>query len=246
MPKSTITINDTFVFHFPKAEWNSEKAEDIEIPRHIFQFFLENCKRQSLFTMDYHEKSFETLQNENYLPNLDSDPFFILNATIIFDFGPDKIGGVSYTVGPVINSDFIDISNVNVIDEDDSNIYVSMSIKGEWSWDFRTPEWNKIANKITSNNIPVESSRVKLRINFNTNRYILRAFPEFDRKKVDPMHQTLDHLPFVLSSWPEISCTVHSVPPKTNAQKNVKFWTMLNEKKVSLGGKNLAVYNIPR
>jgi hypothetical protein len=43
---------------------------------------------------------------------------------------------------------------------------------------------------------------------------------------------------------PEISCTAHSIPPKSNAQKNVKFWTMLNEKNLILGGINLAVYNV--
>lgn len=247
MAKSSIILNDTFIFRFPKKEWNPRTIETSFYPKCLFEHLLSNEDRIEIA----HKGITSKFTDWRYKFNPITDPFYILEISLSFcSIDENNVGGYKWGLS-VSEENKLVFSDIKKLEEDDNLIYFSVKIQGEITWDFTPNQWYKIKqymkrfSKCTWDEVALDIS-MELRSNFLQPHY----FPEYTQSKLKSPNreipksgQTSDNLPFILDNIPNSFLEVYHRDPKKNWELTEKHWTKLSDKNITFGGKYLSSFN---
>jgi len=240
MAKSTITLNDNFIFKFPKKYQDPTSTEESYYPNILFEHILSSEDRIEIA----HKGITSKFTDWSYKFNPLTDPYYILEISLEFCPKDENIvgGGYQWEFG-VPEENRLFFSDFKKLEEDDNFIYLSVNIKGEIAWDFKPNHFDKIKQKMMSfcpwDEVAVNIN-MKLRSNFLHSRY----FPEYKKgEEIPETEQTSDNLPFILDKIPNSFATIYHREPKRNWELSEKYWMKLSDKNITFGGKYLSLYN---
>jgi hypothetical protein len=246
MAKSTIKLDDNFVFKFPKKKRDSTTTEESYYPKFLFEHLLSNEDRIEIA----HKGITSKFTDWRYKFNPITDPFYILEISLSFcSKDENNVGGYSWGLS-VSEENKLVFSDMEKLEEDDNLIYFSVKIQGEITWNFTPNQWDKIKqnmerfSKCTWDEVALDIY-MELRSNFLHPRY----FPEYTQSTLTPnseipeSEQTSDNLPFVLDKIPKSFLRVYNRDPKKNWEFSEKHWMKLSDKNITFGGKYLSTFN---
>ena len=231
MAKASITLDDSFIFRFPK------KDGDSLLPTCLLEHFLAHAHRIEIA----HKGITDNYMNFRYHFSPDTDPLYLLEMKLVFEA---KDGyALSWEISAPADSK-LTFSNLKVHDEDDEFKYLSLRIAGELSWDFKPNHFQKIKEKMASY-CQWEDVGMDLRMTFRENYLWKRGdFPGYKSgMEVPAGEQTANNLPFVLDRMPKSWCVIQHREPKKKWEISYKYWTKLKDKNVTFGGKYLSPFN---
>jgi hypothetical protein len=234
MAKASITLNDSFIFRFPKKDGESSH------PTCLLEHFLANAHRIEIA----HKGITDKYMDWQYHFSPDTDPLYLLEMQLEFEAKDENIiGGYNWEFSAPADSK-LTFGDLKVHDEDDEFKYLSLRITGEISWDFKPNHFQKI-NENMANYCPWEDVAMNLRMTLREN-YLWKKgdFPGYkSAKEVPAGEQTADNLPFVLDCMPKSWCVIQHREPKKEWEMSYKHWTNLKDKNVTFGGKYLSPFN---
>jgi hypothetical protein len=239
MAKSTITLNDNFIFKFPKKHQNPTYGKESYYPDILFKHLLSSEDRIEIA----HSGITSKFTDWSYKFNPLVDPFYILDISLGFCSKDENvIGGYQWEFS-VPEGNKLGFSDIKKLEEDENLIYFSVIIKGEITWDFKPSHFEKIKQKMMSFSPwgeVVLNINMKLRSNFLHSRY----FPEYKKGgEIPEIQQTYDNLPFILDKTPNSFTTIYYREPRINWELSEKYWMKLLDKNIIFGGKYLSPYN---
>lgn len=253
MAKASISIDDSFVLKFPKSKEENAYDEVTEefvttydpYPACILEHFLNHPHR-----IELNHKGITGMNMDwEYQYNSDSDPFYLLEIQLEFiakDGG--KTGGYNWPLSVHVDKTQLSFADFNVLQDDGEFTYVSVHISAEISWDFKSKDLAKIMDYMNKNcGCPWEDVAMGLRFNFRDN-YLWKKGDFLGYKSgmdVPKDEQTVENLPFILDRMPSVFCVLnHRLPdPEKEWEIGDKYWTKLEDKNVTFGGKYLSPFN---
>lgn len=247
MSKSTIKLDDNFVFKFPKKKQDPRTTDESYYPKFLFEHLLSNEDRIVIA----HKGITSKFIDWKYKFNPITDPFYILEISLSFcSKDENELGGYRWEFS-VSEENKLVFSDIKKLEEDDNLIYFSVKIQGEITWDFTLNQWDKIKqnmkrfSKCTWDEVALDIN-MQLRSNFLHPRY----FPEYTQstikspnREIPESEQTSDNLPFVLDKIPNSFATIYHREPKRNWELSEKHWMKLSDKNITFEGKYLSTFN---
>lgn len=239
MAKSTIKLDDNFVFKFPKKKQDLTTTEESYYPKFLFEHLLSNEDRIEIA----HEGITSKFIDWKYKFDPITDPFYILEISLSFCSKDENIiGGYRWEFN-VSEKNKLVFSDLKKLEEDENLIYFSVNVKGEITWDFKPNHLDKIKQKMNSF-CPWDEVALDIHMNLRSNFLHPRYFPEYKKdEKIPETEQTPDNLPFILDNIPNSSATVCHRQPKRNWELSEKHWMKLSDKNITFEGKYLSPYN---
>lgn len=234
MAKASITINDSFIFRFPKKDGESLH------PTCLLQHFLAHTHCIEVA----HKGITGSYMDWQYHFNPTTDPLYLLEMQLEFEAKDENnLGGYNWEFSLPEDSK-LTFSDSKVHEEDEEFYYVSMHISGEISWDFKPNHFQKINEKM-EHYCPWEDVAMGLRLTLRENYLWTKGdFPDYKSgMDVPEGEQTSDNLPFVLDRMPKSWCVITHRAPKKDWEVAYKHWTELSDKNVRFGGKFLSPFN---
>ncbi|MDC1030942.1 hypothetical protein OAR08_00870 [Flavobacteriaceae bacterium] len=239
MAKSTIKLDDNFVFKFPKKKQDPTTTEESYYPKCLFEHLLSNEDRIDIA----HEGITSKFIDWKYKFNSITDPFYILEISLSFcSKDENELGGYRWEFS-VSEENKLVFSDIKILEEDENLIYFSVKVKGEITWDFKPNHLDKIKQKMKSF-CPWDEVALDINMNLRSNFLHPRYFPEYKKgEEIPETEQTSDNLPFVLDKIPNSFATIHHREPKRNWELSEKHWMKLSDKNITFEGKYLSPYN---
>ena len=239
MAKSTIKLEDNFVFKFPKKKQDPTSTEESYYPKCLFEHLLSNEDRIEIA----HKGITSKFIDWKYKFNSITDPFYILEISLSFcSKDENELGGYRWEFS-VSEENKLVFSDIKKLEEDENLIYFSVKIKGEITWDFKPNHLDKIKQKMKSF-CPWDEVALEINMNLRSNFLHSRYFPEYKKgEEIPETEQTSDNLPFVLDKIPNSFATIYHREPKRNWELTEKHWMKLSDKNITFEGKYLSPYN---
>ena len=234
MAKSSISLDDTFIFRFPKRD------REITHPSCLLKHFLVHSHRIEVA----HKGITDKYMDWQYHFNPATDPLYLLEMELIFTPKDENTKG-GYSWGFSIPEDNkLTFGNPEVQEEDEEFKYLSIPIAGEITWDFKPNHFRKI-NEEMERHCPWEDVAMTLRLTLRENYLWTKGeFPGYKSGMDIPEEdQTIDNLPFVLDRMPKFWCVIQHRDPIKDWEVAYKHWTKLEDKNVTFGGKYLSPFN---
>ena len=239
MSKSTIKLDDNFVFKFPKKKQDPTTTEESYYPKCLFEHLLSNEDRIEIA----HKGITSKFIDWKYKFNPITDPFYILEISLSFcSKDENELGGYRCEFS-VSEENKLVFSDIKKLEEDENLIYFSVKVKGEITWDFKPNHLDKIKQKMKSF-CPWDEVALDINMNLRSNFLHPRYFPEYKKgEEIPETEQTSDNLPFVLDKIPNSFATIYHREPKRNWELTEKHWMKLSDKNITFEGKYLSPYN---
>ena len=239
MAKSTIKLEDNFVFKFPKKKQDPTSTEESYYPKCLFEHLLSNEDRIEIA----HKGITSKFIDWKYKFNPITDPFYILEISLSFcSKDENELGSYQWEFS-VSEENKLVFSDIKKLEEDENLIYFSVKIKGEITWDFKPNHLDKIKQKMKSF-CPWDEVALEINMNLRSNFLHPRYFPEYKKgEEIPETEQTSDNLPFVLDKIPNSFATIYHREPKRNWELSEKHWMKLSDKNITFEGKYLSPYN---
>ena len=239
MAKSTIKLEDNFVFKFPKKKQDPTSTEESYYPKCLFEHLLSNEDRIEIA----HKGITSKFIDWKYKFNPIKDPFYILEISLSFCSKDENELGRYRWEFSVSEENKLVFSDIIKLEEDENLIYFSVKIKGEITWDFKPNHLDKIKQKMKSF-CPWDEVALEINMNLRSNFLHPRYFPEYKKgEEIPETEQTSDNLPFVLDKIPNSFATIYHREPKRNWELSEKHWMKLSDKNITFEGKYLSPYN---
>ena len=122
MAKSTIKLDDNFVFNFPKKKQDPRTTDESYYPKFLFEHLLSNEDRIEIA----HKGITSKFIDWNYKFNPITDPFYILEISLRFcSKDENNVGGYSWGLS-VSEENKLVFSDIKKLEEDDNLIYFSV------------------------------------------------------------------------------------------------------------------------
>ena len=228
MAKTSLKINNDFIFSFPKKVLGKE---DEYIPNYIKKHFLDNYKSVQLSDEIFAKRSYPLPRNTN--PETETLYLF----EIEFTFAGKKIGGVRYCPGFTEDSNI----NINLVDEnfgeDEETYYLKFNISATIFWDFKSTHFNKYKEFVEKNEASWEDSKINIRLNFRNNFLHLNALKYDEKGNLnEPQEANENNISYILENTPNIFSLIQNYMPEKEWEKNSKIWQTINEKNIELKG----------
>jgi hypothetical protein len=239
MAKSTIKLDDNFVFKFPKKKQDPTNTEESYYPKCLFEHLLSNEDRIEIA----HKGITSKFIDWKYKFNPITDPFYILDISLSFcSKDENELGGYLWDFS-VSEENKLVFSDIKKLEEDENLIYFSVKVKGEITWDFKPNHLDKIKQKMKSF-CPWDEVALDINMNLRSNFLHPRYFSEYKKgEEITETEQTSDNLPFVLDKIPNSFATIYHREPKRNWELSKKHWMKLSDKNITFEGKYLSPYN---
>jgi hypothetical protein len=248
MSKASVTIDDSFIFRFPKRKEESTYNEASKkivttykiYPQCLLEHFLAHVERIEIA----HKGITDRQMDWQYHFNPAIDPLYLFELTLVFESKDENKRG-SYGWEFSIPADTrLTFSDIKVHEEDEEFEYLMIRIAGEISWDFKPNHFQKIQEKMEEY-CPWEDVAMGLRLTLREN-YLWKK-GDFSGYKsgmgVPESEQTIDNLPFILDLMPKSWCIISHRDPKDEWEVSYKHWTKLSDKKITFSGKYLSPFN---
>ena len=240
MAKSTIKLNDNFVFKFPKKYEDPTSTEESYYPKCLLEHLLSSEDRIEIA----HKGITSKFSDWKYKFNPMIDPFYILEISLRFcSKDENKVGGYSWEFG-VPEENKLVFCDMKKLEEDEDLIYFGVKIQGEITWDFKSNHWDKIKQKMKSI-CPWDDVALNISMNLRANYLWDKGdFPEYKKgENIPETEQTSDNLPFVLDKIPNSFLMVNHREPKKNWELSEKHWMKLSDINITFLGKYLSTFN---
>ena len=239
MAKSTISLDDSFVFKFPKKHQDPSSAEEYDYPDALFEHLLSSEDRIEIA----HKGITSKFTDWSYKFNPLTDPYYILDISLRFCSKDENIVGGYEWEFSVSEENKLVFSDIKKQEEDEDFIYFSVKVKGEVNWDFKPNHFDKIKQKMISF-CPWEEVALNINMNLRSNFLHPRYFPEYKKgEEIPETEQTSENLPFVLDKIPNSFATIYHREPKRDWELSEKHWMKLSDKNITFQGKYLSPYN---
>lgn len=232
MAKSSIEINDEFVFRFPRNKVTSE-PDIYPIPLSVLNLFVEKYNRIQLRGIDVNNKLSQTFQR--YIPDLSVEPYYLFELEFTFS-GIEK-GGILYrpefTQQSFLSIDLVDSS----FDVDDEFYYLKLKIESELYWDFKSIQFKKIQSHIQSKGSTWQNAKMDIRMNIRNSSLYLDSYL-FDDKGSAVSFDSFDKnsIQSLLNETPNIFSIIKNYLPENKNDMEIKFWQIIEDKNFKIIG----------
>ena len=240
MARTELALNGMYVFKFSKFDGDPARTSSNPIAQCVLEHFLAHPHRIQLNTKALADEFF----NWAHVPNRETDPYYLLEFSLVFDLGPAMVGGLAWEVLDFSSESRLELGVPTVQAEDDDFQYIGMRIEANLIWDMKPQHWQKITESIERQGGRWEDSRIEIQLTFRANGLFSRVFPAFKRGMDVPVsEQTATNLAFVLERMPPVVCVVFTRPPEKPWEWEAPHWNRASAETVQFSGKFLARYN---
>ena len=140
MAKSTISLDDNFIFNFQKKYHDPTSTEESDYPDVLFEHLLSSEDRIEIA----HKGITSKFTDWSYKFNPLTDPYYILDISLKFCSKDENIVGGYQWEFSVSEENKLVFSDIKKQEEDEDFIYFSVKVKGEITWDFKPNHFDKI------------------------------------------------------------------------------------------------------